>query len=108
MTEKKAMEDFIKEGCSEEYYPPKQVPRKKKLIRNSGNQVGHWNTHEKEAYLKFLMDHPNSFDSYKIRRRDRTFTEMEKVIPTRNAEQCRGHHRRIELLYGTKNIERLI
>lgn len=33
---------------------------------------------------------------------------MQKLIKTRTSEQCRGHHRKVEALCRTRNLEKII
>ena len=60
---------------------------------------GHWTTEENKKYHWFLEIHYNHFVNRHMRRMDKIFKTMELFIGTRQAEQCRSHHQKMEKKY---------
>ena len=66
------------------------------------NQLfGHWNVEENKRYHWFLEVHFSHFMNRSMRRMDRIFTLMAKFVSTREAEQCRSHHQKMEKKHKT-------
>ena len=61
----------------------------------SESKCSKWNREEKDLYFNFLLLHQEDFHTHRIRRQRKIFHQMQKMIPTRTADQCRGHHRKV-------------
>jgi hypothetical protein len=81
---------------------------------------GHWSPEESKLYHWFLELHNKHFIYKYLRRTDKIFKSMANFIQTREAEQCRSHHQKMEKkyhsfyqiliklrmdFYGTTNVE---
>lgn len=60
---------------------------------------GHWSTEENKKYHWFLEIHYAHFVNRHMRRMDKIFKTMEIFVGTRQAEQCRSHHQKMEKKY---------
>lgn len=60
---------------------------------------GHWQLEENKKYHWFLEIHYKHFVNRHMRRMDKIFKTMETFIGTRQAEQCRSHHQKMEKKY---------
>lgn len=60
---------------------------------------GHWLFDENKKYHWFLEIHYKHFVNRHMRRMDKIFKTMETFIGTRQAEQCRSHHQKMEKKY---------
>lgn len=63
--------------------------------------MGHWLPEENASYLSFLESFELSFKAKGLRRRDKVFKAMAKAIRSRDPEQCRSHHQKMEKKYET-------
>lgn len=68
--------------------------------------MGHWLPNENAAYLTFLEGNINAFVSKGLRRREKVFKSMARAIRSRDPEQCRSHHQKMEKKY--RSFEGLI
>lgn len=59
-----------------------------------GLNTGIWSQDEQIEYLRFVQTYPHWFDK-SCTRPSRIFKLMSQAIPTRSAEQCRSHHRKM-------------
>jgi hypothetical protein len=66
-----------------------------------GQQRGHWKLEENKRYHWFLEIHSSHFINKHMRRMDKIFKTMERFVGTREAEQCRSHHQKMEKKYGS-------
>jgi hypothetical protein len=64
-------------------------------------QKGHWTGEENKRYHWFLEIHSRHFIFKHLRRTDKIFKNMAAFIATREAEQCRSHHQKMEKKYHT-------
>ena len=64
-----------------------------------GKKTGHWSFEENKKYHWFLELYNHHFVNKQMRRADRIFKTMEKFVGTREAEQCRSHHQKMEKKY---------
>ena len=64
-------------------------------------QKGHWSSEENKLYHWFLELHSRHFVLKYLRRTDKIFKSMAHFIRTREAEQCRSHHQKMEKKYHT-------
>jgi hypothetical protein len=60
---------------------------------------GHWSLEENKRYHWFLEIHYSHFVNRHMRRMDKIFKSMEMFVGTRQAEQCRSHHQKMEKKY---------
>lgn len=65
----------------------------------AGVNRGHWSTEENKRYHWFLEIHHGHFVNRHMRRMDKIFKSMELFVATRQAEQCRSHHQKMEKKY---------
>jgi hypothetical protein len=77
-----------------------------KKQRRVDRLMGHWLPEENACYLAFLECSEQSFQAKGLRRRDKVFKAMAKTIRTRDPEQCRSHHQKMEKKY--KSFEGLL
>jgi hypothetical protein len=79
----------------------KAKSRKVKTIEvpNSNRKSGHWSSDENKRYHWFLELHNQHFFEKHLRRTDRIFKSMANFVETREAEQCRSHHQKMEKKY---------
>ena len=61
--------------------------------------MGHWSEDEQKKYYIFLERYHDKFSDKKCRRHDKIFRIMAEFIGTREADQCRSHHQKIEKKY---------
>jgi hypothetical protein len=52
-------------------------------------------------YLEFLSDNLAQFESIDSRRKNFVFRTMAELILTRDYEQCRSHHQKMEKKFGS-------
>ena len=62
-------------------------------------QRGHWSAEENKLYHWFLEIHSEHFIRKHLRRTDKIFKAMASFIKSREAEQCRSHHQKMEKKY---------
>jgi hypothetical protein len=67
----------------------------------AGQQRGHWQAEESKRYHWFLELHCSHFLNKHLRRMDKIFKGMERFVATREAEQCRSHHQKMEKKHGS-------
>ena len=67
-------------------------------------QRGHWKQEENKRYHWFLELHSSHFLNRHMRRMDKIFKTMEKFVGTREAEQCRSHHQKMEKKHGSFTV----
>ena len=60
---------------------------------------GHWLQEENKKYHWFLEIYSKHFIMKQLRRMDKIFKTMAEFIGTREAEQCRSHHQKMEKKY---------
>lgn len=60
---------------------------------------GHWSSDQNKKYHWFLEIHYRHFVNRYMRRMDKIFKTMEIFIGTRQAEQCRSHHQKMQKKY---------
>lgn len=79
----------------------KAKSRKTKTLEdpNSNKKCGHWSSDENKRYHWFLELHHEHFFNKHLRRTDRIFKSMASFVETREAEQCRSHHQKMEKKY---------
>lgn len=84
----------------------KQEGKKKRAASKlAGKKNGHWELEENKKYHWFLEIYHTHFLKKHLRRVDRIFKVMENFLGTREAEQCRSHHQKMEKRHGDfKNI----
>jgi hypothetical protein len=75
--------------------------RPKDNCKTEGVQRGHWCGEENRRYHWFLELHFGHFLNKQMRRMDKIFKTMEKFMVTREAEQCRSHHQKMEKKHGS-------
>lgn len=75
-------------------------------IVNMNKRTGHWSHEEKKKYHWFLEIHHHHFINKHLRRSDKIFKTMESFLGTRQAEQCRSHHQKMEKKF--KYFERIL
>ena len=70
---------------------------------------GHWSSEQNKYYHWFLQLHSGHFIQKHMRRTDKIFKSMALFISTRQAEQCRSHHQKMEKKYHSfyRIIEKL-
>jgi len=66
---------------------------------NPNQKFGHWALEENKRYHWFLEIHNNHFLNKHMRRMDKIFKTMATFVGTREAEQCRSHHQKMEKKY---------
>ena len=89
-----------RKGVDESYDPKFKLNKTKNDLlgeedEKSERKCRKWNREEKDLYLNFLLLHQEDFHTQRIRRQRKIFHQMHKMIPTRTADQCRGHHRKV-------------
>jgi hypothetical protein len=62
-------------------------------------QKGHWTDEENKLYHFFLEIHNRHFILKHLRRTDKIFKSMANFMKSREAEQCRSHHQKMEKKY---------
>ena len=67
-----------------------------KTSENSQKNKGHWAYEQNKKYHLFLEIHSRHFIQKKLRRMDKIFKSMADFIGSREAEQCRSHHQKME------------
>ena len=70
-------------------------------LSQAGINVGKWNTQEQMLYKRFLEDNLDHFVDKSVRKSQKVFLKMSKIIPTRTAEQCRTHHQKMLKFHGS-------
>ena len=73
----------------------------KEGINSEDRKKGHWSNVENKRYHWFLEIYHNHFIVKEKRRLDKIFKTMAIFIGTREAEQCRSHHQKMEKKYNT-------
>lgn len=73
--------------------------RRNSLDEDKNVNRGHWSLEENKKYHWFLEIHYKHFVNRHMRRMDKIFKTMETFIGTRQAEQCRSHHQKMEKKY---------
>ena len=71
-----------------------QVERKRVLS-------GSWTTDETRLYMNFLDHYHKKFGCEEKRRKCTIFNRLSKAINTRTPDQCRSHHQKMQLKYGS-------
>ena len=64
--------------------------------RNPNKNFGHWSLYENKRYHWFLQIHYHHFLNKYMRRIDKIFKTMSTFVGSREAEQCRSHHQKME------------
>ena len=72
----------------------------------STKKSGHWTNEENKRYHWFLELYNSYFVNKHRRRTEKIFKTMETFIGTREAEQCRSHHQKMEKKY--KNFKQIL
>ena len=72
---------------------------RRKEERAAGQNFGHWTLEENKRYHWFLEVHSQHFLNKHLRRMDKIFKSMALFVATREAEQCRSHHQKMEKKY---------
>ena len=67
-----------------------------KLEKHEKLNKGHWRPEENKKYHWFLEMYSKHFIMKQLRRMDKIFKTMAEFIGTREAEQCRSHHQKME------------
>ena len=62
---------------------------------------GLWTPIEQVAYINFLKERKPEMDISTLRRSQKIFIMMSKVVKTRSADQCRSHHQKIIKYHNT-------
>ena len=62
---------------------------------------GHWNEKEKLKYVIFLSFFKVLFEEALLLKRIRIYDMMADMIATRNSNQCRSHHQKMEKYRGS-------
>jgi hypothetical protein len=75
--------------------------RKSKGEKSENRHSGHWRLEENKRYHWFLEVHHLHFIQREMRRLDKIFKTMSKFISTREAEQCRSHHQKMEKKFSS-------
>lgn len=73
--------------------------RAKDDIALDKKQRGHWSLEENKRYHWFLEIYHLHFIRKEMRRLDKIFKTMATFVGTREAEQCRSHHQKMEKKY---------
>lgn len=73
--------------------------RRRDEARPAGQHFGHWTLEENKRYHWFLEIHSQHFLNKHLRRMDKIFKSMALFVATREAEQCRSHHQKMEKKY---------
>lgn len=68
---------------------------------NKNRKNGHWDLEENKRYHWFLEIHSSHFIQKHLRRMDKIFKSMALFVATREAEQCRSHHQKMEKKFYT-------
>lgn len=79
----------------------KEKKKQSSKVSMDGQQRGHWKLEENKRYHWFLEIHSSHFINKHMRRMDKIFKTMERFVGTREAEQCRSHHQKMEKKYGS-------
>lgn len=79
----------------------KRKEGKKRSESNSERKIGHWSYNENKRYHWFLEIYNHHFINKHLRRTDKIFKTMEIFLGTREAEQCRSHHQKMEKKHKT-------
>ena len=78
---------------------PKSRKSKSEEVSNPNQKFGHWALEENKRYHWFLEIHNHHFLHKHMRRMDKIFKTMATFVGTREAEQCRSHHQKMEKKY---------
>ena len=62
---------------------------------------GLWTPVEQVTYINFLKERKEEMDISALRRSQKIFIMMSKVVKTRSADQCRSHHQKIIKYHNT-------
>lgn len=62
---------------------------------------GSWSLKENSIYLEFLETHQNLFENEFVRRSSKVFRKMSSLLRRRDPEQCRSHHQKLGLRFGS-------
>ena len=73
----------------------------KPKLSEENKKKGHWSNEENKKYHWFLEIYHNHFIRKEMRRLDKIFKTMATFIGSREAEQCRSHHQKMEKKYNT-------
>lgn len=68
---------------------------------NINQKFGHWTLDENKRYHWFLEIHNKHFFNKHMRRTDKIFKTMALFVGSREAEQCRSHHQKMEKKHRT-------
>jgi len=68
-------------------------------LSEENRRKGHWSGEENKRYHWFLEIYNNHFICKEMRRLDKIFKTMALFIGSREAEQCRSHHQKMEKKY---------
>lgn len=88
--------DMKKKGRPKGEKNSQKKDRKGKSFRSENTHTGHWQLTENRRYHWFLEIHHLHFIKKEMRRLDKIFKSMSTFIGTREAEQCRSHHQKME------------
>lgn len=80
---------------------PTRGRRTERNVDNLNLNRGHWLVEENKRYHWFLEIHYQHFVNRQMRRMDKIFKTMEQFVGSRQAEQCRSHHQKMEKKYFT-------
>ena len=85
--------------------PSRSTKKGKKGVKKGKNVPwftdGSWTFFENKKYVKFVADHLKLFSNYHERRVKKVFEKMANRISTRNSQQCRSHHQKMVMKYGS-------
>jgi RecA-family ATPase len=67
----------------------------------SNNKTGHWSEKENAKYFAFLKKFKEKFSEKESRRQWKVFKTLSEFVKTRNANQCRSHHHKMQRNFET-------
>ena len=64
-------------------------------------KTGHWSDKENTKYYAFLKQFPDKFSQKGLRREWKVFKALSEFVKTRNSNQCRSHHHKMQRDFQT-------
>lgn len=82
-----------KEGGEE---GPFSIKKLKPKNNSYYHKIGHWSEKENIKYYAFLKRFQGMFDEREMRREWKVFKALSEFMKTRNPNQCRSHHHKMQ------------
>ncbi len=87
----------MSENSSNQSFEPEPHQLKKLGFAKNKNKLtaGSWSPQENRIYLEFLMNYQEDFKTEEMRRKNKVFYKISKLLKRRTPDQCRSHHQKL-------------